>query len=93
MSTVTPCPAIDLVIDTVALVACATLTALAWARFRESHVVAAVYHAGAFLALAVATASRHRQPATGASIGGLAEPEDVQVLVFAVARSRPQSCS
>jgi len=80
-------PAIDLVIDTVALVACATLTLLAWARFRESHVIAAVYHAGAFMALTAAyglavLVSLQRSD----SIGGVAEPEDVQVLVFAIAR-------
>ena len=80
-------PAIDLVIDTVALVACATLTALAWARFRESHVNAAAYHAGAFLALAtaygIAVIVSLQQSDT---IGSLAKPEDVQVLVFALAR-------
>ncbi len=79
-------PAIDLVIDTVALVACATLTALAWARFRESHVIAAAYHAGAFLALATSygiavLVSLERSD----TIDRLAEPEDVQTLVFAVA--------
>jgi signal transduction histidine kinase len=80
-------PAFDLVIDTVVLVACATLTALAWARFRESHVSAAACHASAFLALAAAAGiavvvslfhSRTQR--------GLTEPEDVQVLVFAVAQ-------
>jgi len=80
-------PAIDLVIDTVALVACATLTALAWARFREGHAVAAAYHAGAFMALAAAyslavfVSLQHSD-----TNGGLAEPEDVQVLVFATAQ-------
>jgi hypothetical protein len=47
-------PAVDLVVDTVALVACALVTALAWTRFREHGVIAALYHAAAFLALAVA---------------------------------------
>ena len=80
-------PTVDLVMDTVALVACAALTALAWARFRERRVIAAVYHAAAFLALAVAygiavLVSLHHS----ASIGSLAEPENAQVLVFAVAR-------
>ena len=47
-------PTIDLVIDTVGLVVCAALTTLAWARYRERRVIAALYHAGAFQALAVA---------------------------------------
>ena len=80
-------PTVDLVMDTIALVACAALTALAWARFRERRVIAAVYHAAAFLALAVAygiavLVSLHHS----ASIGSLAAPENAQVLVFAVAR-------
>ena len=80
-------PAIDLVIDTVALVACMTFTALAWARFRESHVVTRLYHAGAFLALAAAYGiAVFVSLITAESIGSLAEPEDVQVLVFAVAQ-------
>jgi signal transduction histidine kinase len=80
-------PAIDLVIDTIALVACSTLTALAWARYREGQVIAAAYHASAFMALtaaygvAVAISLQRSQTSSG-----LVEPEDVQVLVFAVAR-------
>ncbi len=80
-------PAIDLVIDTVALVACATLTALGWARFRESHVVTAAYQASAFLVLAAAYGiAVVVSLAHSATIRGLTEPEDVQVLVFAVAQ-------
>ena len=80
-------PAIDLVIDTVALVACATLTALAWARFREGHVIAAAYHASAFLALAAAYAiAVLTSLVQSASVSGLMDPENVQVLVFAVAQ-------
>ena len=80
-------PSVDLVLDTIAMVACVVLTALAWARFRERHVIASSYHAAAFLALAVAYAiavltSLQRT----ADLGGLAQPEDTQVLVFAVAR-------
>ena len=80
-------PTVDLVIDTVGLVVCAMLTALAWARFRERHVIAAIYHAAAFQALAVAygialiVSLEHSR-----SIVSLAQPENVQVLVFAVAR-------
>ena len=80
-------PALDLVLDTIAAVVCVTLTTLAWARFRERHVIAAAYHAAAFMALSVAygiavlISVQH-----SATIGGLAAPENVQVLVFAVAR-------
>jgi len=79
-------PTVDVMVDTVALVARATLTALAWARYRESRVVAAVYHAAAFLSLAVAygidvLADVHH----AGSITSPAEPENAQVLVFAVA--------
>ena len=79
-------PTVDLVIDTVAAVVCISLTALAWARFRERHVIVAAYHASAFLALAVAYGIAVLiSLQQGASIGSLAEPEDVQVLVFAIA--------
>ncbi len=80
-------PAVDLVIDTIAAVVCITLTTLAWARHRERHVIAAAYHAAAFMALSVAysiAVAISLQQATG--VGGLAAPENVQVLVFAVAR-------
>ena len=63
------------------------LTSLAWARFRERHVVAAAYHAAAFLALAVAySIAVVTSLQQAANLGGLGEPENVQVLVFAVAR-------
>jgi len=80
-------PALDLVLDTIAAVVCIALTALAWARFRERHVVAAAYHAAAFLALSVAygiavTVSVQH----AANLGDPAALDDVQVLVFAVAR-------
>ena len=80
-------PAVDLVLDTIAMVVFIALTSLAWARFRERHVVAAAYHAAAFLALAVAYSIAlvtSLQQAT--NLDGLGEPENVQVLVFAVAR-------
>jgi signal transduction histidine kinase len=79
-------PTVDVVVDTVALVACASLTALAWARYRESRVVAAVYHAAAFQSLVVAYGIdvladlRH-----GGIFTSPTEPENAQVLVFAVA--------
>jgi signal transduction histidine kinase len=79
-------PTVDLALDTITLVVCATLTALAWARFRENRVIAAAYHAAAFLALAVAygigvaVSLLHSD-----SIGSLADPVNGQVLVFAVA--------
>jgi len=79
-------PTVDVVVDTVALVACASLTALAWARFRERRVIAAVYHAAAFQALAftygidVLEDLQH-----SGTITSLAEPDNVQVLVFAMA--------
>ncbi len=79
-------PTVDLVMDTIALVVCTMLTALAWARFRERHVIAAVYQAAAFLALAVAygiaVLVTLRQ---SEDFGGLVDPVNVQVLVFAVA--------
>lgn len=80
-------PAVDLVLDTVAMVVFIALTTLAWARFRERQVVAAAYHAAAFMALAVAygiaVVTSLQQAAT---LGSLSEPQDAQVLVFAVAR-------
>ena len=80
-------PTADLVLDTIALVACVTLTALAWARFRESRVIAAVYHAAAFLALSVAYAIGVTVSLMHSnSISSLADPENAQVLVFAVAQ-------
>ena len=79
-------PTVDLVMDTVALVVCSMLTAVAWARFRESQVLTAVYQAAAFLALAVsygiAVAITLEQSDT---IGGMVDPNNVQGLVFAVA--------
>ena len=80
-------PTVDLVIDTVAVVVSVMLTALAWARFRETHVIAGAYQAAAFQAVAVAygiavvISLEH-----STSITSLAQPENVQVLVFGVAR-------
>ena len=80
-------PAADLVLDTIAAVVCIALTALAWARYRERRVIAAAYHASAFMTLSVAyglavlISLQHAN-----SPDGLAEPEDVSVLVFEVAR-------
>jgi signal transduction histidine kinase len=79
-------PTVDLVLDTIALLVSVMLTLLAWARFRERRAMVAVYHAAAFLALSMAygialiVSLQH-----SASIGGLAEPENSQDLVFAVA--------
>ena len=80
-------PAIDLVIDTVALVACATLTALGLGSFPRKPRCHGRLPGERFLVLAAAygiavVVSLHRS----ATIRGLAEPEDVQVLVFAVAQ-------
>ncbi|MCJ7712583.1 MAG: hypothetical protein MUQ32_17325, partial [Chloroflexi bacterium] len=80
-------PAADLVLDTIAAVVFIVLTALAWARYRERRVIAAAYHAGAFMALSVAyglavlISLQH-----AAYLDGQAEPDNVQVLAFAVAR-------
>ncbi len=81
-------PAIDLVLDTIAAVVCVTLTTLAWARYRERRVVAAAYHAAAFMALAAAYALGVlvSLQAGGGRDSGLATPENTQVLVFAMAR-------
>jgi len=80
-------PAVDLALDTISLVVSLALTALAWARFRERRVTVAAYHAAAFLALAVAYAIAVAVSlGQGDSMGSLAQPENVQVLVFAVAR-------
>jgi signal transduction histidine kinase len=80
-------PTVDLVMDTIAAVVCLALLALAWARFRERQVISAAYHAAAFLALAVAYGIAVLVSVQGgASVAGLAVPENVQVLVFAVAR-------
>jgi signal transduction histidine kinase len=80
-------PTVDLVMDTISAVVCLALLALAWARFRERHVISAAYHAAAFLALAAAYAIAVVVSVQGgATVTGLAVPENVQVLVFAVAR-------
>ncbi len=79
-------PTVDLVLDTIALIVSVMLTLLAWARFRERRVMGAVYHAAAFLALAMAygialiVSLEH-----SGSISSLAEPETAQDLVFAIA--------
>jgi signal transduction histidine kinase len=80
-------PAVDLILDTIALLVSTLLTGLAWARFRERSEPVAIYHAAAFLALAVAygigvvVSLQH-----SGSIASLGEPVDAQVLVFAIAR-------
>ncbi len=80
-------PAPDLVLDTVAMIVFTALTTLSWARFRERQVVAAAYHAAAFMALAVAYGIAVVITLQQAdSLGSLGEPERVQILVFAVAR-------
>ena len=80
-------PATDLVLDSIAMVVSIALTTLAWARFRERQVVAAAYHAAAFMALATAYSLAVVTSLQQVAIpGGLAASEDVQVLVFAVAR-------
>jgi signal transduction histidine kinase len=77
-------PTLDLAIDTAALIVCIALTTLAWARFRERRVVAAAYHAAAFMALAVAYGIA---VLITLEVGGrVTSSENPQVLVFAVAR-------
>jgi signal transduction histidine kinase len=77
-------PAVDLVLDTIAAVVCIALTTLAWARFQERQVAAAVYHAAAFLALA--TAFGVAVLVSVGSAAGLAAPDQPQALVFAVSQ-------
>ena len=80
-------PTVDLALDTTAFVVCTVLTVLAWSRFRENRVIAAVYHAAAFGVLAIAYGSALLVSLLhSGSIGSLEEPVAVQVLVFAVAR-------
>ncbi|HEX5826163.1 MAG TPA: sensor histidine kinase [Candidatus Limnocylindrales bacterium] len=80
-------PAVDLALDTTALVVSVSLTALAWVRFRERREAIGLYHASAFLSLAVAYGS-----AVALSLGRdaapetLADPSSPQTWVFAVAR-------
>ena len=47
-------PAVDLVLDTTAVIVSASLTALAWVRYRERREPIALFQASAFLTLAVA---------------------------------------
>ena len=78
---------LDLVLDTISAASATALLALAWARYRESVHTAAVYHAGAFGALAVAYGIAVIESlAHSDSMGSLARPEDLQQLVFAVAQ-------
>lgn len=80
-------PAADLVLDTIAGVVSLALTALAWARLRERHVVAAAYQAAAFLALSVAYCIAVLVTLQfAADIASLDTHDNVQTLVFAVAR-------
>jgi len=81
-------PALDLVLDTTATVILIALMTLAWARFRERHVIAAAYHAGAFMALSTAygvavLVSVQHAP----NLGDRAALDSAQPLVFALARS------
>ncbi|TAK01962.1 MAG: sensor histidine kinase [Chloroflexota bacterium] len=46
-------PALDLTLDTIAMVVTMTVAGLAWIRFRERHDAFAVYQAAAFLAIAL----------------------------------------
>lgn len=80
-------PALDLVLDTTATVVLIALMTLAWARFRERNVIAAAYHAGAFMALSTAYAvavfvSVQHAPDTGER----AALDGAQPYVFALAQ-------
>jgi signal transduction histidine kinase len=80
-------PTVDLAMDTTSLVVFAALMALAWARFRESRVIAAAFHAAAFQTLTVAYGMAVLVTLLQSdSISSLERPDNVQVLVFAVAR-------
>ena len=80
-------PAVDLVLDTTAVIVSASLTALAWVRYRERREPIALFQASAFLTLAVAysvavlvSLSRDGDPGT------LASPMSPQTWVFAMGR-------
>ncbi len=80
-------PVLDLVLDTIAFFACVALTALAWARFRESVATAAIYHASAFMVLATGYGiALVISLVHSSSIADLGEPEGIQSLVFALSR-------
>ncbi len=80
-------PAVDLVLDTTAMIVSGSLTALAWVRYRERREPIALFQASAFLTLAVAygvavlvSLSRDGDPGT------LGSPMSPQTWVFAIGR-------
>ena len=81
-------PAADLVFDTIALVVSGSVSALAWVRFRESHLSVALYEASAFLALTLADAAAVAVAvrSSGTEAGSLASVGQAQLFVWAVAR-------
>ena len=80
-------PAVDLVMDTIAMVVCASLAVLSWIRFTGRRESIALYQAAGFFLLAIAYGT-----AVAVSLGrdasplSLADPLVPQTLVFAIAR-------
>jgi len=81
-------PAADLVFDTIALVVSGSVAALAWVRYRESHLPIALYEAAAFLALTIAdaTAVAVAVRSSGVTDASIAVVGQSQFFVWAVAR-------
>lgn len=81
-------PALDLSLDTVALVVTSLVAGLAWIRFRERHEPIALYQAAAFIAIAIADASAVVMTVVLQSDSTLTtvEPGQDQLIVFAAAR-------
>ena len=80
-------PALDLVMDTVAVVVSGSVAALAWVRFRERSEPIAAFQAAAFLALTIAYAAAVTLTLTrDAAIGATPVLSNEQEYVFALAR-------
>lgn len=80
-------PALDLVIDTVALIVSGSLTAMAWIRFRGRRLPLAALQAAGFMALAIGYGAAVLETlAEAASRGVLSEAIVGQDLVFVVAQ-------
>src|SRR5690349_2745442 len=81
-------PAVDLVLDTVALVVTASVAILLWARYRERRQTIAVFQSAAFLVLAVADATAIFLAISKdlIAVAPPAELGEAQLLVWTVAR-------
>lgn len=81
-------PALDLALDTVAVVVTCIIALLAWVRYRERHEPFALFQAAAFLALAIANLDAVLETIgpEGRSVLSLTEPGQNQLYVFTVAR-------